>query len=107
MGRSADRKEKKNNKKSRKVATPNISDVESVANSSTSLSDDDLEGKPVLDQLLAEPRKLKADPPLMLVKEIGELPVLQLFSHYLKSFEGAREKNERDKITLERWPAFV
>ena len=95
MGRSADSKEKKHKDKSRKVATPNNSDVESVgksSTSSTSSSDDDLDGKPVLDQLLAEPRKPKADPSLATAKEIGELPVMQLFNHHLKSFEGGGAK---------------
>ena len=40
------------------------------------------------------PRKPEADPPLSTVKEIGELPVLHLFSNHLKSFEGG-VRNER------------
>ena len=67
---------------------------ESAPTSSTSSSDEDDEAKLPLDQLLAEPRKPKADPPVSTVKEIGELPVMRLFNHHLKSFEGGCTKGK-------------
>ena len=68
MERSANKKEKKSKDKGKKLASPDDSDIESVGKSSTSStasnsSSDDIQGKPVLDQLLAEPQKPKPDPP--------------------------------------------
>ena len=81
---------------------PISSDPESAPTSSTSSSDEEDEGKPALDQLLAERRKPKADPPLSTVKEIGELPVLHLFSHHLKSFEGGARKERAGQDHVRR-----
>ena len=58
---------------------PKNSGAESAPPSCTSLSDESDEAKSPLGQLLAEPRK-----PLSTVKEIGELPVLRLFTHHLE-----------------------
>ena len=106
LARSADKdkEEKKKNKKSKKgaVSTPISSDPESAPTSSTSLSDEDDEGKAALDQLLAEPRKPKADAPFSTVKEIGELPVLRLSSHHLKSFEGDARKERAGQDHVRR-----
>jgi hypothetical protein len=42
--------------------------------------------------LLAEPRRAKSDPDPATIKEIESLPVLQLFKHHLKDFEGGSRK---------------
>lgn len=45
-----------------------------------------------LSVLLADPRRLKDDPDASIMSEIESLPVLQLFSHHLKDFEGGSRK---------------
>ena len=61
----------------------------------SSPSEKDDTDKPLLQQLLASPKKPKTDPPLVTVKEIiEELPILKLFCHHLQTFEGG-SRNKR------------
>ena len=62
-----------------------------------SSSDEDQQKKAPLDQLLASPKKPKADPSLAVVKEIVELPVLRLFAHHLHKFEAGTRKQRIGK----------
>ena len=52
--------------------------------------------------MLAAPKKPKADPPLAVVKEIEELPVLRLLTHHLHSFEGGARKQRIGKDHVRR-----
>ena len=87
-------------KKESSSSTSSSSDEGS--SSSEGWSSDDQQEKAPLEQLLAAPKKPKADPPLAVVKEIEELPVLRLFAHHLHSFEGGARKQRIGKNHVQR-----
>ncbi|CAB3984910.1 Neurofilament medium polypeptide [Paramuricea clavata] len=60
-------------------------------NLSKALSEPNIYESP-LGALLAQPRRPKADPNLATIKEIESLPILRLFLHHLKDFEGGSRK---------------
>ena len=97
--RASDKEATKKGKKSRpKPCTSKTAKLSSTSSSSEEPSttegstSGDEEQKPPLEQLLAAPKKPKADPPLAVVKDIEELPVLRLFAHHLRLFEGGARK---------------
>ena len=64
---------------------------EPIEEDSSSSEEVDAEKTP-LQQLLESPKKPKADLPLVMVKEMEEIPVLKLFGHHLQTFEGGSRK---------------
>ena len=88
--------------KGKESSSSTSSSSDEGSSSSEGSSSDDQQEKAPLEQLLAAPKKPKVDPPLAVVKEIEELPVLRLFAHHLRSFEGGARKQRIGKDHVRR-----
>ena len=93
---AAKKKERRVKKRMTKVnPDPSIhgEDVTKEHQDSSSSESSDIDRTP-LGLMLADPRPPKQDPGKAKRKELESLPVLQLFNHHLKDFEGGSRKHE-------------
>ena len=93
---AAKKKERRVKKRMTKVnPDPSIhgEDVTKEQQDSSSSESSDIDRTP-LGLMLADPRPPKQDPGKAKRKELESLPVLQLFNHHLKDFEGGSRKHE-------------